>query len=315
MPKISVIVPNYNHATYLEQRIESILNQTYQDFELILLDDCSTDNSVEVLKKYSTHPKVSHFVVNEQNSGSTFRQWAKGINLALGEWIWIAESDDWAEREFLEKMVENIKKSEKIVLSYCQSNRVNSDGIKIGDWKSWTDDLSSSQFEKSFHLTGTNYIADFLVHKNTIPNASAVLFNKQAYFTIGGVEDIKYLSDWLLWLKLLLVGNVAFECQTLNNFRYHENSVIAKGSRSDKFNYKYAIILRKVYLKKCKLNNDIKELFKNKLAIECKYEAKLFMSNNLKKEAFFYWIDVLKYDKDKLRVLYLIIFRFLLNLV
>ena len=82
MPKVSVIVPNYNHAPYLKRRIDSILNQTYQDFELILLDDCSTDNSAEVLNEYASNPKVSHVVINEINSGSTFKQWDKGFALA-----------------------------------------------------------------------------------------------------------------------------------------------------------------------------------------------------------------------------------------
>ena len=74
MPTVSVIVPNYCHAPYLEQRIESILQQTFQDFELILLDDCSTDGSREILERYRNHPKVSGIFYNERNSGSPFKQ-------------------------------------------------------------------------------------------------------------------------------------------------------------------------------------------------------------------------------------------------
>lgn len=77
MPTVSVIVPNYCHAPYLEQRIESILQQTFQDFELILLDDCSTDGSREILERYRNHPKVSGIFYNERNSGSPFKQWKK----------------------------------------------------------------------------------------------------------------------------------------------------------------------------------------------------------------------------------------------
>ena len=64
-PEVSIIVPNYNHAQFLKQRLESIFNQTYQNFEVILLDDASTDKSVSILEKYSKHSKVSHFIVNE----------------------------------------------------------------------------------------------------------------------------------------------------------------------------------------------------------------------------------------------------------
>ncbi len=98
---VTVIVPNYNHAPYLKRRIESILNQTYQDLELIILDDCSNDNSIDIIKQYQNHKKISHIERNEKNSGSPFKQWQKGIELAKGEYIWIAESDDYADPEFL----------------------------------------------------------------------------------------------------------------------------------------------------------------------------------------------------------------------
>ena len=96
-PTVSVIIPNYNHAPYLRQRIDSVLKQDYQDFEVILLDDCSKDDSRQVLDSYRNHPKVSHVVYNEQNTGNTFIQWERGVNLAQGRYIWIAESDDVAE--------------------------------------------------------------------------------------------------------------------------------------------------------------------------------------------------------------------------
>lgn len=93
---VSVIIPNYCHARFLNQRIDSVLNQTYSDYEVIILDDCSTDNSREIIESYRNHPKISHIVYNEKNSGSTFIQWEKGFELARGEYIWIAESDDVA---------------------------------------------------------------------------------------------------------------------------------------------------------------------------------------------------------------------------
>ncbi len=71
-PFVSVILPNYNHAKYLPQRIESILNQTYQNFELIILDDCSSDNSREVIERYKDNPRISKIIFNEKNSGSRF---------------------------------------------------------------------------------------------------------------------------------------------------------------------------------------------------------------------------------------------------
>ena len=127
-PKVSVIVPNYNHASYLKQRIDSILNQTFQDFEVIILDDCSTDNSLEVLSHYKNHNKVSHCVFNDTNSGNPFKQWDKGIQLAKGEWIWIAESDDWAEPEFLETINTHLRNCNNCGLIYTSSRLVDAEG-------------------------------------------------------------------------------------------------------------------------------------------------------------------------------------------
>src|SRR5215218_1678286 len=117
----SVIVPNFNHGGFLEQRIESILRQTFQDFELIILDDASTDNSMAIIEQYRNHPKVSHIIQNKTNSGSPFRQWIKGIDVALGNWIWVAESDDFADETFLQSAADAIANNPTIGLYYCDT--------------------------------------------------------------------------------------------------------------------------------------------------------------------------------------------------
>src|SRR5271166_9524 len=84
MPRVTVVTPNYNHARYLPQRLNSILAQTYQDFELIILDNASTDNSREVIELYVKDPRVTA-IVNAENNGSTFKQWKLGLSHANGE--------------------------------------------------------------------------------------------------------------------------------------------------------------------------------------------------------------------------------------
>ena len=74
-PLVSVIIPNYNHAPFLKERIDSVLNQSFDNFEVIILDDKSTDHSKEVIESYRNHEKVVHIEYNSQNSGSTFKQW------------------------------------------------------------------------------------------------------------------------------------------------------------------------------------------------------------------------------------------------
>lgn len=249
---VSIVVPNYNHCNYIEDRIQSILNQTYTNFELILLDDCSLDNSVELLNKYRLHPKVSHFIVNGENSGSNYIQWNKGVSLAKGDLIWIAESDDTCDTTFLGKMVQAFY-DEHVVLAFSQSNRMNYKGEIVGDWHFQTDMINKPHFESDFKMNGRGFIEQFLIYRNVIPNASGVVFRKSSFDLIKGArEDVKYCADWLLWIQILMAnGKIFYTSQKLNNFRFHENSVIATSTTTSSvpFMKRYDIILRKEFNK------------------------------------------------------------------
>jgi glycosyltransferase involved in cell wall biosynthesis len=225
MPKISVIIPNYNHAQFLEQRIESILNQTFQDFEIIFLDDNSTDNSWEVFSKYATHPKISHAVVNETNSGSPFKQWNKGFSLATGEYIWIAESDDYAESTILAKLAQKLDAHPAVGLVYSQSWQVDENGSVISTMDSWTDDLDLYKWKNDYIEYGINECANYLSVKNVIPNASAVMFRRCFMAELrSDMENFKLCGDWLFWIEILLKSDVAFIAEPLNFFRCHKNT-------------------------------------------------------------------------------------------
>ncbi|MDR0799671.1 MAG: glycosyltransferase [Dysgonamonadaceae bacterium] len=231
MPQVSIIIPNYNHAAYLKERIESILNQTYTDYEIILMDDCSTDNSREIIESYRSHPKVGRILYNEQNSGSPFRQWERGIEAAQGRFLWIAESDDTADPHFLETLIPCLF-NDYIAIAYCQSNRMSAEGMITGNWADQTNKLYPKQFESDFCMKGAEFIDRYLLQQNVIPNASAVLFRKSACQAVGNMDTtIKKCGDWLFWLKLLTVGNVCFCAQSLNNYRYHTDSVIARAAK------------------------------------------------------------------------------------
>lgn len=230
-PEVSIIVPNYNHAYFLEQRLQSIFNQTFQDFEVILLDDCSTDHSVEILKKYAKKNSVSHCVFNETNSGSTFVQWNKGISLAKGNYIWIAETDDFCDNYFLEKLLVPFKKDIEVELSYCQSHRVNEKNIITGNWITHTKDFNDGFFDDDFIIAGNMFIERYLIHKNVIPNVSAVLFKRQGLEKISPLvfkPFMKYNADWFYYIQVVSNAKLSFISESLNSFRYHKTSVIAK---------------------------------------------------------------------------------------
>ena len=254
MPAVSVIIPNYNHALYLQQRIESVLSQTFTDFELIILDDASTDNSREIIEKFSREDSRISFCPSTKNSGSPFIQWNKGVRLAKANLVWIAESDDVASPEFLQTMVDAHQSNPRIALAFCQSNRMSDKGEITGSWKTFTDDFNGDLFRNDFVMKGIDFIKDFFIHKNVIPNASAVLFKKKVYDEVHGAnERLKTNSDWLTWLKMLLKYDIAFISRPLNNFRYHSQSVIARLDNNESKNYKeqYDLTMRKEFEKYC----------------------------------------------------------------
>lgn len=237
---ITAIIPNYNHAPYLQERLESVLQQERQPDEVIILDDCSTDNSVAIIEAFiAAHPTVQ-FVRNKVNSGSTFAQWQKGIAIAKGDYIWMAESDDVAAPGLLAALADRIITQPTAVLAYCQSERMNNQGVITGSWLAYTASLpDSSVFNTSFLMDGTRYLQQFLIHRNTIPNASAVLFSKKAFEQVGGVpKGFTTNGDWLLWIRFALVGAIAYVNTPYNKFRYHDSSVIAKAHAATSNAYK-----------------------------------------------------------------------------
>ena len=194
MPTVSVIIPNYNHAHFLKQRIDSVLKQTFIDIEIILMDDCSADNSREVIEAYRSQPLVTQIVYNETNSGNTFTQWQRGIELAKGEYIWIAESDDWCEPTLLEELVKGIRCNRNIVISYCGSVVV----IEGGEILYTTSSKKLSEVKN-----GISFIKSDMLEINPIINASMAIFRKETFQHIAlEFTTFRFCGDWLFWIML-----------------------------------------------------------------------------------------------------------------
>lgn len=216
---VSVIVPNYNHSKYLVQRLDSVLSQTYQDIEVIILDDCSTDNSRDIINSYGSNSKITHIVFNEHNSGSTFNQWEKGFSLAKGDLIWIAESDDYCENTFLETMVPSFLNNKTLALAYCTSQIVNQEG-QLCDYN----DISEVIPEKIYD--GSVFIKKYMLANNSIWNASAVLFRKKNVLYIDKIyKNFVAAGDHLFWIELAMTGDVLHFSRKMNCFRQHNNKV------------------------------------------------------------------------------------------
>lgn len=220
-PIVSVIIPNYNHAPYLRERIDSVLNQTFQDFEVILLDDHSTDNSVDIMDKYRTNPHISHIVINSENSGNTFLQWERGLNLARGEYIWIAESDDVAKPQLLETLFGELQKNPQAVVAYSHSVMIDSESQPMS--MTWH---RKGSFGEVNTFNGKHFVRKKMLVHNHIYNASMAVFRHSAVANIPkDYQQYSYSGDWLFWSYICIQGQVIEVCQPLNLYRQHTNKV------------------------------------------------------------------------------------------
>jgi glycosyltransferase involved in cell wall biosynthesis len=234
IPMVSVIVPNYNHARFLPKRMESIFAQRYQDFELILLDDCSTDESREILSRYAGDPRV-RIAFNEANSGSTFRQWNKGVGMARGQYVWIAESDDYADERLLERLVGALEADERVTFAYCRSHCVSGEDAALGFADTiYFPDLEPECWTKDFVAEGMEECRRHFVRFNVPANASSVVFRRAAYEKVGGPDQgMRLCADWKFWAEMALEGRVAYVAEPLNYFRFHGGSVRKRIARAE----------------------------------------------------------------------------------
>ncbi len=243
---VSIIVPNYNHGAYLRERLDSIYRQTYEDYEVILLDDCSTDDSRDILQEYQErYPERTRLAFNENNSGNVFAQWKKGMSLARGELIWIAESDDWCEEGFLAAMVKGFD-DEAVMLAFCRSDFMQ-DGVRTFTTEDYLRDLAGIDWTRSFSMTAAQLVAHAFSVKNIIPNVSSAMFRKPVDFS-GELEslweDMRLCGDWAFYLEILKGGCLFYTPEVTNFYRVHASSTSLKIQKEPRYYEEHERIAR-----------------------------------------------------------------------
>ena len=220
-PLVSVIVPVYNHGRFLAQRIDSILSQSFRDFEILILDDASTDDSLQVARRFEGHPQV-RILSNEQNSGSAFRQWKKGIEQARGQFVWIAEGDDFCETDFLRQLLPFFRDPE-VALAFSDSIAIDENGNPIEGYRAYYEPLDSTHWKMDHLVPGEAEIGFGLGVKNTIPNTSAAVFRRE-FISPGILENIasmRFSGDWFFHVQLVKGRKIGFRSLPLNFHRRH----------------------------------------------------------------------------------------------
>ncbi|WP_218079990.1 glycosyltransferase family 2 protein [Anthocerotibacter panamensis] len=284
MPKVSIIIPNYNYAHFLEERFSSILNQTYQDFEIIYLDDCSTDRSEEIVQKFSNDTRI-RTIYNNSNSGSPFKQWNKGMRLAKGEYIWIAEADDYSENNFLQRLVPLLDNHPNVGIAYCQSLLVDEVGKELFSFTQW---LSPRERWLSHYINpGADECSKYLIQQNTIVNASSVLLRRSVCEKVGYAdESFRQCADWMFWVKMLEVSDIAYIADHLNYFRRHTKTTTNRSELSGiltEESYKVVkFICEHFEVPPEALNKVCSELLKRWVCILLSRDGKIPMARNLR---------------------------------
>ncbi len=223
-PKVTVLVPSFNHGKYIGKRIESIFAQTYENFELIVIDDCSEDNSDElILALQATYG--FNYMRNAKNSGTPFAAWEKIASIASGDFIWICESDDFAHPSFLETTVNAMLDNPGAVIAYCDSVIVDEQDKAVDHTETYFHEIwRETRWDSCFVNTGIDELVRYQVRGQTVPNMSSALISSTAFKAAFQpiIKKFKLTGDWLFVGWLMSFGGVAFCKQALNHFRRHE---------------------------------------------------------------------------------------------
>ena len=225
-PLVSIIVPAYNHGEFLEARLESIYRQTYKGpVEVYLLDDASSDHSPRILRSFAERfSTVTTLITNPENSGSAFRQWRRGLALARGDTVWIAESDDLCDLDFLETLVPFMA-NPAVMLAYSRTvffrDTTRNVVLTLEDY---LHDVGPFRFDIPWIQPAAALVATGFAEKNLVPNVSGAVFRHPRRMPLLDSDqwlDMRLAGDWIFYLELIKSGLVAYSPATTN---YHRST-------------------------------------------------------------------------------------------
>ncbi len=237
LARISVVVPNWNYAQHLPARLASIFAQSHPVEEVILLDDASTDDSLAVARRVAAEwGRELRIVASARNSGSVFRQWRRGVDLAAGDFVWIAEADDEAAPEFLATLAGRLDAAPDADLLACDSRAIDAQGSLLWpDHQAYYVAAEAAALARDAVFPAREFARRFLAERNLLLNASAVLWRRRPLrgalrrlsAELGG---LRVAGDWRVYLDLLAhsAGSVCWTATALNTHRRHAESVTAR---------------------------------------------------------------------------------------
>lgn len=274
---ISVIIPTYNRAHLIKDAIDSVLNQTYQDFELLIIDDYSEDKTKEIVQSYSD-PRVKYLLNNRPKGAQGARN--TGLHAARGEWIALLDSDDiWLPAK-LEKQVNYITNTDKDVV-----------GLSTGNAK------YDFENDKVLHYKIPqlkNYTVKDLLYKNYLSGSSTFFFKKKIALEFGGFDErFPAMQDIDFYISMAIMGEVHGMKEVLAYIRTNNDDRIT-------INYNLKLLASQMFYRK------YNTLIKSSLHLQNKAISRLLVygwrENKISLIRYFHWLIIgLFIDRSNLR--------------
>lgn len=200
----------YNGSRYVRDAIESVIHQTFTDFEFIIFDDCSTDHTWSILCEYAEYDKRVKVFRNEENIGLT-KSLNKGLRLSHGEYIARQDADDISLPGRLEKQVELLDQHFEVVLVSCDLEVIDADGLTTDKWQQACD---------------SDLVTWYLLFYNHLGGHSQVMFRREVALNLDGYsEAFRYCQDYELWCRLVKTGRIVIMPEVLLKKRMHSESI------------------------------------------------------------------------------------------
>lgn len=207
MPAVSVLVPSYNHARFIGKCIDSVLAQTFEDWEMVVVDDGSTDETVEIARSYKD-PRIKVHV-NQTNLG-TYGNQNRCLDLATGDLAAVLNSDDYWRPTKLEKQVALLKAHPECPLSYTRGLQTNPKGEEVRVEEAWS----------GLPTAEVHDLKPWMMADNRVLASSLVFRRAFARFE----SSLRYSGDWVVVLKLIQRGPAAFVNEELMVWRIHDEN-------------------------------------------------------------------------------------------
>jgi glycosyltransferase involved in cell wall biosynthesis len=210
MSSIGVVIPTFNSENFVEDALESVLNQTIKELEVVVVDDGSTDSTVSIVKKFGNRVKI----IRKENGGPGSAR-NLGVKSMNQEWIAFLDSDDCWEKSHIETLIASLERMPGAAVSYSGKTWVDSSNSILNG------ELTQKRFP-------AGWIFSDMIQSNYISSLSCVILSKSIFMDFGGFridESIHFAEDYELWLRIASKHIIATNAQATVRYRRHDKNI------------------------------------------------------------------------------------------